>query len=203
MHQRLPIVLATAALAVALLGATGVAGAAERPIARALFAVNAGAVGHIQASRTPKAGQLLPLGSDAKFPASVLPTTTAAGAAGPAGAQGVKGDQGPKGDAGSPGTARAYAMWDAVKGKLVHASKVTSISQGGYGPGDWCVTLDSSIDASSAVPQAAVEYNLGNTGIAEWSTEAGGCSTHANSVQIWTLTPSGAASPKSFTVIVP
>jgi hypothetical protein len=47
----------------------------------------------LQASKTPKAGELLPLGSTKKFPASVVP-------AGPQGPQGVAGAQGPAGPAG-------------------------------------------------------------------------------------------------------
>jgi hypothetical protein len=207
MRDRVPLVLAALALLVALLGAASVVGAAGPISARSLFAKDAGTVDHIRASRTPKAGQLLPLGSNAKFPASVIPVVTggtgatgAAGPAGPAGAQGPAGPQGPKGD---PGAARAYALWDNVHSKLVNAHDVTAVAQGQYGAGDWCVTLDKSIDASSAIAQAAVEYNLGGTGLAEWSNESGGCANHPNSVQIWTFSTTGIANPKSFTVIVP
>ncbi len=52
-------------------------------------------VGGIKASRTPKARQLVPLGADGKYPASV--------GAGPAGAAGPQGDTGPRGDPGDPG----------------------------------------------------------------------------------------------------
>ena len=40
----------------------------------AAFAANAGAVNGIKASRTPKAGRLVPLGRNAKLPASVVPS---------------------------------------------------------------------------------------------------------------------------------
>ena len=91
MRQRLPLVLSAAALVVAVLGSTpvgGAAGAALRDVVP--FARNAGAVGGIKASRSPRPGQLLPLGADRKCPAGVLP----------AGTQGPPGPQGPPGVAG-------------------------------------------------------------------------------------------------------
>jgi hypothetical protein len=57
---------------VALLGATPLGNAAVGVVKRALFANNAGAVNGIKASATPTAGKLLPLGSDARFPTSVI-----------------------------------------------------------------------------------------------------------------------------------
>jgi len=111
MKQRLPIVLSATALAVAVFGTTSIGhavGAAVSPFAKkAGFATNAGAVNGIKASKRPRAGELVPLGKDGKFPASVA-------VGGPAGPQGLKGDKGeqgargpvgPKGDAGSKGAA--------------------------------------------------------------------------------------------------
>src|SRR6266568_3424761 len=102
--RRLPIVLATTALAVAVLGSTSVGGAvgsAVSPFAthaqRADFAKNAGAVSGIKASKRPRAGFLLPLGKNGKFPASVA-------VGGPAGPKGEKGDQGVPGPTGKNGT---------------------------------------------------------------------------------------------------
>ena len=74
---------------------------------------NAQRVDGLNASRTPRAGQLLALNGAKKFPASVLPAgitgpagsvgaTGPAGPAGPAGGPGAKGD---KGDSGAPGAA--------------------------------------------------------------------------------------------------
>ena len=84
--------------------------------AKGLFAANADRIDGIHASKSPKAGALLPLGKDAKFPASVVPVVKGpqgpagpSGATGPAGSQGLKGDtgetgaQGPKGDTGATG----------------------------------------------------------------------------------------------------
>jgi hypothetical protein len=78
MRQRLPILLSASALAVAVLGATPLGHAAGSVVAKALFAVNAGKVNGIKASRKPKAKQLLALGKDAKFPLRVSGTGAAA-----------------------------------------------------------------------------------------------------------------------------
>ena len=71
-RQRLPVVLSAAALVVAALCATSPGIAALQGTVRvALFAKNAAKVGGIGASKKPKAGKLLPLGKNGKFPASV------------------------------------------------------------------------------------------------------------------------------------
>jgi predicted regulator of Ras-like GTPase activity (Roadblock/LC7/MglB family) len=111
-RQRLPVVLSAAALVVAVLSATpnGIAGSAVRV---ALFAKNAAKVGGIAASKKPRAGKLLPLGKNGKFPASVLPVALqgpagpegARGPAGPAGPQGAQGIQGLRGFKGATGPA--------------------------------------------------------------------------------------------------
>jgi hypothetical protein len=111
-RQRLPLVLSAAALVIAVLGATPNGFASLKGVAKvALFAKNAGKVSGIAASKKPKAGKLLPLGKNGKFPASVLPGTTrgpagpegARGPAGPAGPQGAQGSQGLKGSKGVTG----------------------------------------------------------------------------------------------------
>jgi hypothetical protein len=66
----------------------------------ALFAKNAAKVGAIGASKKPKAGKLLPLGKNGKFPASVLP----GGVKGPPGAEGARGPAAPSGRRGPPAT---------------------------------------------------------------------------------------------------
>jgi hypothetical protein len=109
MRQRLPLAFSIAALVVAVMGVTPYAEA--HGIAHALFAHNADRVDGFDASRTPRAGRLLPLGSNKKFPASVVPPGPAgpvgpAGPEGPVGAQGspgVDGAQGPQGPAGADG----------------------------------------------------------------------------------------------------
>lgn len=94
---RLPLAFSVAALVVAVLGATPYAEA--HGVYHALFAHNAGKVDGIHASRSPRAGRLLPLGSNGKCPLSVIP----AGAQGPAGPQGPEGPQGPQGVPGVDG----------------------------------------------------------------------------------------------------
>jgi hypothetical protein len=189
--------LSSTAVVVAVLGSTPPGHAALRsipPFARtagyAKLAGNAKLLNGHKATAVGAAGSIPVLDAQGKLPASV-------GAVGPAGPQGPAGANGPS------GTARAFAFWDTIQSRLVHAHNVTSVVQGSYGAGDWCVTLDKSIDASSAIAQAQIEFNTGGTGIAQWSNEGGGCSSHPNSIQIWTLGLSGGASPKSFTVIVP
>jgi len=114
MKQRLPVVLSALALTIALFGSTPVGHAvasAVPPFAThaktADYATNAGAVNGIKASKQPRAGLLVPLGTNGKFPPSV-------GAVGPAGPQGPKGETGepgaqgpagPKGATGAKGTA--------------------------------------------------------------------------------------------------
>lgn len=90
MKNRLPLILSATALVVAVLGTTPLGTAARNAVPRALFAQNAGKVGGIKASRKPKPNQLLPLGANAKFPASIVPE-------GPQGKQGERGPQGPPG----------------------------------------------------------------------------------------------------------
>jgi len=100
--RRLPIALSATALVIALFGSTPVGHAvgSVSPFAahakKADYATNAGAVNGIKASRQPRAGSLLPLGKDGKFPAS-------AAVGGPAGPQGPKGDKGEQGAQGSAG----------------------------------------------------------------------------------------------------
>src|SRR5690349_3898904 len=96
---------------VALVVALGAPSYAANTVGRALFAkkaANATRVGGIKASRKPKAGKLLPLGKDGRFPVSVLPklsgaASTARGADGPAGPAGPVGPEGPQGPAGAAG----------------------------------------------------------------------------------------------------
>ena len=91
-------------LALTALAAGPAGGAARRSVAA--FAANAGAVNGIKASRTPKPGRLVPLGRNAKLPASVVPSRRGArGLTGPQGSVGPQGPAGPSGPAGPPGAA--------------------------------------------------------------------------------------------------
>jgi hypothetical protein len=135
LSKRLPIALGVAGLLVGILGFTSLGEASvsklgAKVVTRAKYATNAGAVGGVKVSRTPKAGRLFPLPKSGQFPQSVLPYQVevegpqgvpgptgpkgdagATGPAGPAGAQGASGGQGPqgptgpKGDTGPPGPA--------------------------------------------------------------------------------------------------
>jgi hypothetical protein len=71
--HRAAIALSLTALAVAVLGQTPLGKAAVSTVRVTLFAQNSGRVNNIQASRTPKAGQLLPLNANGRFPSAVLP----------------------------------------------------------------------------------------------------------------------------------
>jgi hypothetical protein len=98
------VALSGTALVLTALAAGPAGGAARRSIAA--FAANAGAVNGIKASRTPKPGRLVPLGRNAKLPASVVPSQRGArGAAGPQGPAGPLGPAGPPGPMGLPGAA--------------------------------------------------------------------------------------------------
>lgn len=101
---RLALALSATALIVALFGSTPVGHAVGSKVP--FFAKTAGyanragsaaALTGVKLSKQPRPGMLLPLGPDARFPASV-------GLTGPAGPKGEKGDAGPAGPKGAPGT---------------------------------------------------------------------------------------------------
>jgi hypothetical protein len=108
---RTRIIAAGAVLALAVVAASPAGGAARRSITS--FAANAGAVNGIKASRTPRPGRLVPLGKNAKLPASVVPTARGArGATGPQGPAGPAGPQGPAGATGPAGPGAAKLSYD-------------------------------------------------------------------------------------------
>jgi hypothetical protein len=97
MNQRLPLILSTTALVVALVGSTPLGRAAEDALEqvvprakRADFANNAGKLNGHRSSVNPRVGQIPVVGQNGKLPASL-------GAIGPAG---PKGDPGPAGATG-------------------------------------------------------------------------------------------------------
>lgn len=150
------IVLAGAALAAAALATTPAGGAAGRSIAA--FAVNAGAVNGIKASRTPKAGRLVPLGRNAKLPSSVVPVRRGArgltGPQGQPGPQGPSGPPGPRGQTGPPGAAgpgAAKLNYDAPENTPV----ATILTFGGLILRAACSTAgDTTISARSTLDNA-------------------------------------------------
>jgi len=103
-----PVALSAAALAVAVLGVTPLGEAAGRVakiVPTALFAKNADKVDGISASRTPKAGHLVPLNKQGRLPGSVIPReiSVVLEQTGPQGPKGDKGDTGERGPAGAQG----------------------------------------------------------------------------------------------------
>ena len=99
----------------ALVGAVaaGSPAVAAEVVSFAKAAGNANTVNKIGASKTPRAGKLVPLNANGKFPASVIPASRQIvgqagpagpqGPQGPAGANGATGAQGPTGAAGATG----------------------------------------------------------------------------------------------------
>ncbi len=131
MRSRLPLLIASLALVVALIGTPFVQAAASA-VGRALFANNAGAVNGIKASKTPKPGQLLALDRSGKLPASVVPSSARGqkgetGAQGPQGPQGLQGQAGAQGVQGPPGTPATVADGSITPAKLavVPSARVT------------------------------------------------------------------------------
>ncbi len=125
MRSRLPLMIASLALVVALIGTPFVQAAASA-VGRALFANNAGAVNGIKASKTPKPGQLLALNRSGKLPASVVPAGLR-GEKGETGARGPQGQVGTPGIQGPPGTAASIADGSITPAKLgvVPSARVT------------------------------------------------------------------------------
>jgi hypothetical protein len=74
MKGRLPTILSAAALLIVVASVTPIGQAARDAITpRARYALNSDRVDGIHASRLPKAGRVLALGTNKKFPASVFP----------------------------------------------------------------------------------------------------------------------------------
>ena len=120
--------MSAAALLVACTGVTPAE--AVRAAKKVAFASDAGSVNKIKASRSPKPGQLLPLGDDGKFPPSVLSGTS--GTRGPRGLQGPTGTDGARGPSDVYATARngiALPVPPQVPGTVV---SLTNVPAGKY-----------------------------------------------------------------------
>ena len=83
--------------------AAGSPAVAAEVVAFAKSAGNANTVNKIGASKTPRAGMLVPLNAKGQFPAAVIPASRQAGPAGPQGSQGLQGPAGANGAAGAQG----------------------------------------------------------------------------------------------------
>lgn len=152
---RTMVALAGATIALVALAATPTGGAARHAVAA--FARNAGAVNGIKASRTPRAGRLVPLGRNAKLPASVVPTQKGArgltGPKGPAGPSGPPGPQGPAGPPGASGPGASKINFDVPANTPV----ATILTFGGLilraacsSAGDMTITAKSTLDNARA-----------------------------------------------------
>jgi hypothetical protein len=175
MRQRLPLILSALALLVALFGSTPIGGAARDAIPFALFAQNAGHVNGITASRKPHPGQLLALGSNGKFPSSVI-------GRGPVGPQGP---QGPQGAAGPPAT----KLWAIVNsdGTLVGG---TAVFAERYNTGEYQVGFNQTVSNCGAVASTGThDQPPGGSS----SVPIGMASTypHGNAVTVITSIPGG------------
>jgi hypothetical protein len=204
LRKRASVALAATAVIVATLGATPVGEAAGDVVRVALFAKNAGKVNGIKAARTPRAGRLLPLGADGRFPASVVPPgppgpegrVGPTGPQGPAGAVGPAGPPGPQGEKGEPGES-ATTLFAAVAADatLVRGSRVASVVR--LAPGSYEVTFAQGIAACAHVATLGAAETAGATG------QIGvGAGTTESAVRVETETSAGSNIDKAFHLAV-
>jgi hypothetical protein len=124
--------IATLALVVAVSGVSPAD--AVNAVKRAVFAQNAGSVNGIKASRTPKPGRLLALGSNGKFTPSAVQSAPRGprGALGPVGPVGPAGPQGDRG----PSSARIVTPGDVNLSRstdvTVPVATLSSVAGGSY-----------------------------------------------------------------------
>jgi hypothetical protein len=207
MKQRLPLVIALLALTVAVLGTTPVGSEAAQVIA---FARNAGAVNGIKASAKPRAGYLVPLGKDGKFPAAVVPASGnvlqgAQGIPGPQGPQGVQGPQGAQGPQGPAGTFRAYGYVDPTSPSLVAARTHNIASVSRVSTGVYCLTVSGGINVAATSPFAQPEFggSVGSTLDAYVYLNPTGTCTMNNQLEVVTFSSGSAVNNVAFVVGIP
>ena len=211
MRKRSNVRLAAAAALASLLTVLVVAGPvgahAGGWIKRALYAKEAGKVDGLSAARTPIPGQLLALGANGKFPATVVPRGQQGpagpagpiGPAGPAGPQGETGPQGPAGPQGAKGEpgAAASKRWAVVAadGTLIRGSGVATVTRTAAGSYD--VSFADSVGGCAYVGTLALGETGGATGqIGVASAEA------ATTVRVETETSTGSNADRSFHLAV-
>jgi hypothetical protein len=168
MRERLPLVLSTTALVVAVFGGTPLGHAlstAIPPLAghakTADFATNAGAVNGLKASKRPRVGWLLPLGKGGKFPASagVAGPSGPQGPAGPAGSQGPKGDKGDRGATGPSGPTGPPGL----SGVRVIDGPASSTTTGSQSAVATCPTGTTPLGGGGATPTPGAGVTLRNS----------------------------------------
>jgi hypothetical protein len=200
MKQRLPLVLSAMALVIALLGGTPLGRAARDltrvvpPFAkRAGYAANAGAVNGLRASKEARAGYLVPLGADGRFPVSV-------GQAGPAGPQGPAG----------PAGATAYALVDPNGGspRLIdaHTLGFAAVGVGPFGSGDYCLTPSAGVNVAGSAAVASEEAFYSSRGgivTVRYPSAGPSCDSTQLEVKTFALDFSGLTGEVAFTVSVP
>jgi hypothetical protein len=178
-RRLLALALCSAGLLLLVLAVTPGGDAARRSVAA--FARNAGAVNGIKASRTPRPGRLVPLGRNAKLPASVLPLRRGqrgapgaagpagpAGAAGPAGPAGVPGPVGPVGPAGPPGPSASRINYDVP----ASTPATTLITLGGLILRGSCSSGgDIAVEARSTLDNARLHVGFVSDGGANYSED--------------------------------
>lgn len=157
MRQRLPILLSVTALVVAVLGATPYAEA--HGVVHALFAHNADKVDGIHASKTPRAGRLLPLTSSRKLPTSVIP----AGPAGQAFSTSVT-------SASVPDSAAAIASLNLGAGKYVIWAKGWFQNAGGPGLISCTLRTGAQLDRADFTLTTSVASAANFVGLHEFGT---------------------------------
>jgi hypothetical protein len=98
MRTQLPVALSVVAVVIALVGAATNRGEAATTARAADFATEARTISGLHVSHKPRAGRILVLDADGRYPRSVIPTTV--GETGPRGAPAARGTDGPPGQAG-------------------------------------------------------------------------------------------------------
>jgi hypothetical protein len=173
LRGKLPIALSVTAIASAVLVSTPVGRAlnpaAQSSVPKAGYALNAGAVNRIRASRVPRPGMLLALDKGGRFPSSV-------GRLGPAGLKGDKGDTGSEGPQGPAGLTGLSGWGYHVGGALLDPKRAYDLRRpcpppqkvlgGGVARADTSNTSIRIVDSSPALPVQgwrAYVYNGGNT----------------------------------------
>lgn len=178
MKHRLSVALSVTALTVALFGSTPIGRAvvsAVPPFAKkagyAKVAGNADAVDGIKAARQPRAGFLVPLGANGRFPPSVGEAGPKGdrgdpGAQGPMGPQGATGRQGPQGPA---GPSHAYANAAASYVKVAKAQNAfnlnaTIVAKVDVPAGSYVMSFKTNLVFSKgpAILDCALQYTAGS-----------------------------------------
>jgi len=175
LYTRLPLILASLALAISLTGITPAD--AARAVKRALTADNADKVNGIRAAKKPTAGRLVPLGANARFPASVIPSL---------GARGPRGPQGPPGPLGGAGgdlvgtypnpTVRPGAVSaDEIANPYMFRAHNLSVQDTPAGDSRRVVLGGEDLDPSGGYDPTASEYTIPISGYWQLSASVGTC----------------------------